>query len=219
MENKDFKNFCKDLAGLGEMFGKQINDTLYELYWEFLKDLSLEDFNRAANILARTSKFFPRPVEFREQVLPDITVRASLAYNKIHNAFISAGAYSTVIFDDAVIHAVIDNLGGWVKYCNLTDDEVKWWRKDFERLYRDMYPLVARGELIPPRTLPGLYAIDSHATDTAQKPVIIGDKQKALAWVKELILEGGEGFEKVKEDLPKVQALCQGIGGARGNNN
>ena len=57
---------------------------------------------------------------------------------KVEDAFIKAGIYKSLIFDDPVIHAVIDNLGGWVHYCNLPEVEVKWWQKvlSFFKLYK-----------------------------------------------------------------------------------
>lgn len=214
MENRQFKDFCKALAGLGEMFNKPISDTLYELYWESLKDLSFPDFNRAANVLARTAKFFPRPVEFREQVLPDVSAQAALAYEKVERAFVQAGIYKSVVFDDPVTHAVIENLGGWVKYNRLTDEESKWWRKDFEKRYQELAPLVVQGKIVAPLMLPGLFAGEGTATEQAKTPVLIGDSTKILAWTKEVkaLKEQNDGFKKVKKEMPKLSELCEGDG-------
>ena len=212
MEKKtDYQNFLKLLTALGELFDKKLSDTLYELYWEALKDLPFEDFSRAANILGRSSKFFPKPVEFRELLMPDISAQAALAYRKVEEAFIKAGIYKAVIFDDPVIHAVMDNLGGWIHYCNLPEDEVKWYRKEFEKHYANFAPLVATGKLKPPTVLHGFFALASMATDSAKTPVLIGDEQKALAWTssvrKEKELEAGNS-KKLEEALPKLQRIC-----------
>lgn len=214
MENKDKKEFFKIIAGLGEMFGKTISDTLYELYWQALKDLSFEDFNKTANSLGQTTKFFPKPVEFRDQVLPDIAAQASLAYAKLEKAFTQAGVYKTVVFDDPVIHAVVENLGGWVSYCNLPDEELKWYRKDFEKKYQDFAPLIVQGKIMPLVQLPGLYAADTHATSEAKAPALIGDGTKILAWTKEVKALADknraeqEGFKKLKAGLPALSGLC-----------
>ena len=214
MKPSDKNEFDEVLVALAELHDKKLSDPLLTLYWEALKDISFEDFKKAANVLARAGKFFPKPVDFREYLSVDMTTQAALAYKKVDDAFYKAGIYATVIFDDPIIHAVIDNLGGWVKFCNQSDDELKWWRKDFEKAYQGMGPLVARGELTPPRTLPGLYAIDSQSADTAKDPIYIGNKEVALEWTCKA-LGAGSGFEKVKEEMPKLQELCEGIGGSR----
>lgn len=214
MENKHKIAFAQLLTGLGEAFDKKISDTLFEVYWEALKDLSFEDFNRAANTLTMTAKFFPKPVEFRELLLPDIAAQASLAYGKLEKTFTQAGIYKTVVFDDPVIHAVVENLGGWVNYCNLRDEELKWYRKDFEKKYLSLAPLIAQGKILAPVKLAGLYERDTHATAEAKTPALIGDGTKILAWTKEVraLAEKNraeqEGFKKLKADLPKLPELC-----------
>ena len=106
-----------------------------------------------------------------------------MAYAKVEKAFISVGVYSSLIFDDPVIHAVIDNLGGWIAYCNQPEDNVKWYRKDFEQRYQNFAPLVAAGIFKTSTMLGGLYAIDPQSSERARLPVFVGDKQKALAWM------------------------------------
>ena len=206
----DFKNFLGVLTGLGEAFDKKISDTLFEVYWEALKDLPFEDFNRAANMLIRTSKFFPKPVEFRDQVLPDITAQASLAYEKLDKAFSQAGIYKTVVFDDPVIHAVVENLGGWIYYCNLPDEELKWYRKDFEKKYLDFAPLIAQRKILAPVKLIGIYERDTQSSIEAKTPFLIGDGTKILSWTKEVkaLKEKNNGFKEIKSAMPQLQSLC-----------
>mgnify|MGYP001613384076 CR=1 FL=1 len=206
--------FDKRIVMLAEMHDKKISEGLLNLYWEALKDLLFEDFNRVANVLARSSKFFPKPVEFRDQVLPDITAQASLAYGKVEKAFTQAGIYKTVVFDDPVIHAVVENLGGWVNYCNLPDEELKWYRKDFEHKYIHFASLIIQGKIFPSVKLAGLYERDTHASIEAKTPALIGDGTKILEWTKEVkALEDKnraekEGFKKLKADLPALSRLC-----------
>lgn len=185
MIQNDKLQFEEILTGLAEIFDTELSDIKVDIYFEALKDMSLDDFRAAANTVARTCKFFPKPVEFREQVLIGLDVQASLAYEKVEKAFRKPGIYKTVVFDDPVIHAVIQNLGGdkgWIEYNNLLEKDVKWWRKDFEKKYLQLAPLVHQGSLDPPKELPGLYAFHDNATDEARLPVIIGDRQKALEW-------------------------------------
>lgn len=211
MTEQDRAAFVTQLTGLAELFDKKITDTLFDIYWQVLEDLSLEDFKRAVNSLALTAKFFPKPAEFREQILPDMSAQAAIAYKKLEDAFSSAGVYRTVVFDDPVIHAVVENLGGWMHYCNLPEVEVKWYRKEFEKHYANFAPLVAARRLKPPTMLFGVFAFEENATDESKTPRLIGDHQKALAWTtqarKEKELESANS-KKLEQVLPKMRSLC-----------
>jgi hypothetical protein len=104
---------------------------------------------------------------------------ASLAYDKVEEAFYGAGVYQTVIFDDTVIHKVIESLGGWIAYCEQPEKDVKWWKKDFERLYKQYAPLVAAGQLEAPKQLFGQHAINNvDEKEWIDRPALIGDHEK-----------------------------------------
>ena len=47
------------------------------------------------------------------------------------------GSYSSVAFDDALIHAVIKEMGGWKKFCSTPDDRLLYTAKEFQERYRD----------------------------------------------------------------------------------
>lgn len=220
MESKDKQVFVKTLTGIGELYDKKFTDTLASIYWEALKDLSLSDFLSAANRLVLTAKFFPKPVEFRSQSVPDISAQAAIAYGKLEDAFYKYGVYASIVFDDPVVHAVVDNLGGWPTYCDTSNDGLTWYRKDFEKQYANLAPMVLSGKLRPPTVLHGVFASDDHATDNAKTPVIIGGRQKALEWTdkirKEKALES-ESAKRLSEGLPQLQGVCNGDRDRDGN--
>lgn len=154
MNKNDKKPFAALLAGLAEAFDVALSPSRIEIYFNALSDMSLEQVQEAGSHLARSSRFFPKPVDFREAVLPDAEAQALHAYDKVAEASKAIGAYSSVSFGDPVIHKIIDSLGGWVDVCSRPADaeKEKWWKKEFERMYR-LYagqqgwvaPYVARG--------------------------------------------------------------------------
>lgn len=176
---RDREKFNETLIAMAEIFDKQLSESQLDLYWNALNDLSDEDFNKAANIVTRTCEYFPRPVNFREHIIPDIQARASIAYDVLEGAFKNHGIYASVNFADKVITAVVKSLGGWVKYCEMPDDELKWYRKDFERKYTQYYTL--RDKLEIPDHLVGLKeANNAGRTDYISTPVLVGGEQKKL---------------------------------------
>lgn len=175
----DIDRFNILILSIAELYGKEPTEMTLSLYYNALEDLEYEDIHRVANILARTSKFFPKPVEFREHIVPDLDTEVSLALDKVEKAFYGAGVYQTVIFDDPVIHKVIESLGGWVDYCELPEKEVKWWKKDFEKLYKQYAPRIATGELTAPKQLLGQHAVNNvDKPEWVDRPALIGDQKK-----------------------------------------
>jgi len=138
MINQDRDRFEVMLLGLAEIFKEDLSNERVDLYYLALEDMDIEDVIMAGNILVRSVKFFPKPVEFRENIITGTEDIASIAYLK----FFKACAHTpdkTLIFDDPIIHAVIDNLGGWNdelydKWASVKDEV--WLRKHFEELYQ-----------------------------------------------------------------------------------
>ena len=59
-----------------------------------------------------------------------------MAFTDVERALSTCGYYNSPNFEDAAINATIRALGGWLRVCELQEEEFsKWYRKDFERLY------------------------------------------------------------------------------------
>ena len=110
---------------------------------------------------------------------------ALAALIKVENAMARYGSYSTVIFDDPIIHAVIPELGGWVRTCRLSENEFTWWKKDFRERYQHH---LRYGTLtnLPPKLL-GIYDEQNLLFgEKPQKPKVVGNYDKAIGWVSKL---------------------------------
>lgn len=156
-----------------------------EVWYMLLKNIPDEVYlNAIKNIAQSTKDIYPGTnivAMIREQTQPNIEAEAALAYAKVERAFKKAGIYSSVCFDDPVIHGVMFVMGGdkaWIDYCDLEAEEVKWWRKDFERLYPQLHAKIYSGELRPPKSFSGLWEIDPHASVESKQPMMIGEDEK-----------------------------------------
>lgn len=182
MQKQDKIEFEIYLSGVAEIFDKQLSGIQMDIYFEALKNLTLEEFKRAATYVSKTCKFFPKPVEFLEQVIPNKDDLASLALIKLEKAIESYGYYQTVIFDDKIIHMVVDAMGDWMTIYNLYYDNERDWtfkRKEFISLYKTF--------LNNPRPYPerliGFFEThnaDRGFLDNIKNPILIGEKQKML---------------------------------------
>jgi hypothetical protein len=87
------------------------------------------------------------------------------------------GAYTAVCFDEGLIHAVIEDMGGWVKLCRSELAELPHVQRRFCETYR---AYAARGDVPFPPALPGAHDADNALRGFAgTPPVLIGNPQRA----------------------------------------
>lgn len=159
--------------------GKTLSAPQLKAYRILLDDIQDQDFVTGINNMLRERVYsnFPMPAEIREYCLGtrngDLDLRIAKATNLIKRAIGSAGMYTTVAFDDPIIHLVIRDFGGWTKLCekNLDDFEnlLKW---DLPKLYK---AYATRKNADIPTMLEGK-GVDKTV-------VYIGDKAKAQKWI------------------------------------
>lgn len=158
MKAQDKDEFLLMLRYMAEVLisQRELTPTAETTFFALLQDLELEDIRKAFNIYARQNKFFPTPADIREIIKgPALTgqdlkkerektseIAARAAVDTILDAARKYGSHSSVEFEDKLIHRLlIDMLGpkGWIHFCEMYLDEIKWWRKDFERFYVALY--------------------------------------------------------------------------------
>lgn len=113
---------------------------LIEAYYKTLGKYPIEEIERAFGYAMSDLKWFPKPVELRhfiEHGPGDIEDVAMVEADKVVNAIKEVGYYNSVAFDNPVTMAVIaKGWGGWMKLCEMREDDIKWFRKDFVRVYK-----------------------------------------------------------------------------------
>lgn len=202
MTNQDRDRFEGMLLGLAEIFKEDLSNERVDLYYLALEDMSIEDIIQAGNILVRSTKFFPKPVEFRESMVINTDDMGAIAYAK----FFKACAYTpdrTLIFDDPIIHAVIDALGGWNdelydKWANIKDEV--WLQKRFESLYQT-FAKCGVPKNTSEKLIGKLERYNEGRWDIKNKPVLIGSKespvlQTALVEYNQKALKSGDNSKE-----------------------
>lgn len=160
-------------------------------------------------------QFPPRPADIVRQIDGSNTGHAPLAWGKVINAAARVGAYSSVVFDDAAIHAAIGYLGGWPEICRCTTDELPFLQRRFEASYRAYRE--RRDFDYSPR-LSGIHAIENGARGIPQTgAVMIGNPEKCRL-VLEQGKEGGALQLTVHDDIPKDSGTLKAMGNVLGSN-
>lgn len=178
MVERDAKQFAVIIASLAEVFSdKEPSKNVISLYWMALKEYTIEQIQKAASdiIQGRVYPSMPKPAEIIEAIRGTQGDRATRAWIDVLRAVRRIGTYESVKFKDPVIHAVIEQMGGWSEMGNMLVDDEKWKQKEFERLYPIME---ARGNL--PDYLPGREEISNTSKGYIEHitpPIMIGGKE------------------------------------------
>lgn len=187
MIESDMPRFRKVMAVLYVTFQRDPDPVLGEVYFQALKDLSIDSLEKASMLATQRLKFFPKPAELRELVegnaaLPAATIEdeAEIATGQAFAAISSVGQYRSVTFDDPAIHMTVEDLSGWGAFCRGPDNGHR--RREFKQLYiahRKRIARVGLAECRVPRILFGEHG--------SNEPKLIGDKGKIVAWRNEAL--------------------------------
>jgi hypothetical protein len=188
METNDFQKFHDGIAGVMSFYGKSVSRFALDVWWTALRKFDLaaivDAFNRhLAN--PDTGQFAPKPADIIRMLQGSTQDSAMRAWAKVDQAVREVGTYCDVVFDDALIHRVIQDMGGWIALGTRSEDEWPFVAKEFENRYRGFN---ARGECPPyPATLIGLAtAHNSRNGYRAETLVLVGNEQSARQ-----VLRGG----------------------------
>jgi len=160
-----------------ELHDRVLSNMMKDLYWKVFEPFTDEQCEAAFKEIIYSSKFFPKPADFIEVLQGKKANRATGAWIDVLDSVKRIGNYSSVKFSDPVIHSVVTAMGGWPELCMMTNDEVKWKQKEFERLYE----VIGAREGKHPDYLPGTTELENFRTgfETQKEIVQIGfDKQK-----------------------------------------
>lgn len=198
MRDDQEPEFVAMLTQVFKLQRQALSPDVMEMWWEGLRGYALEDVRRAFNrhtFDPERGQFAPKPadiVRFLEGTRSD---RAAVAWGKVFQAMGSVGAYRNVAFDDPLIHAVVQDMGGWPKLCRWPTEELSYAQTQFAKTYAS---LAERGVEGYPRVLSGDCSPDSEWDRKGLKPpapVLIGDEKRCVL----VIAGGGDPRAKVTE--------------------
>lgn len=206
MQPSDRKQFYSMMTGVLELYSKKATPELLDLYFEALRTHDLLDISRALNLHAvdpDQGQYMPKPADIVRMLGGSKQTRALQAWSRVERAVREIGPYESVVFDDPIIHAVLEDMGGWIDLCGTkTDKDLEFRSNEFAKRYQG-YALQG-GTMDYQKRLVGLAEADCNSRKLpAPKPKLIGDVGKALA----VLNGGGEGRKQLATDLNQALAL------------
>lgn len=180
MEATDRAAFARAMLAVGEIYGKKISAQQTELYWQTLSQYSIEDVESGMHRHIADpdgGQFMPKPADIIRQIGGTGDTAAMLAWSKVEKATRIVGIYQSVVFDDWKIHAVVRDMGGWLKLCETSNDDLPFRAREFEKRYRGY-----RSEAPYPPKLIGRTESQNQAAGYlkyVEPAVLIGDQRRA----------------------------------------
>lgn len=212
MHDNDAERFCDLLTDVMAYYGKDTSDFLVSIYWDGLKRFDFADVSRGFSTHAQNpdnGQFAPKLADIVRLIEGSTQTQGMQAWAKVHAAIGSVGRMRSVAFDDALIHAVIGEMGGWYALCSCQEDDLKYKAREFEKRYQGY---ASRREI--PEHVP--YLTGGHEADnrlngyaTPSKPVLIGNPQRA-----QLVMEQGRGsgVVRITDSRKAVASVARRLG-------
>lgn len=176
----------------GELMGKEVSTAAVIMFVRIMEgEMSFREAKKALDMHLRTPEregtFFPKPADLIRIIKGTGADHAQLAWSKVESAVRHVGTYKSVVFDDAIIHRVLADMGGWPMLGQKTEDELPFVANEFRARYHALKSRGMDGVVYPP-SMPGYAELTSGNYDqhwyaerglSAPTPVMIGDPQKA----------------------------------------
>lgn len=203
LKKQDAHSFQELIMGVASVYGRKVDKVVLEVYWRAFEKYEFEAISQSYSahlVDTDVGQYWPKPADIIRHIDGNKLSRALQAWSKVDKAIRSVGIYESVIFDDSVIHAVIEDMGGWIALCNVSGDEFKFKGNEFEKRY--FAKASQQNFRFPARLIGESEAYNSQNGHPVQKPTLIGDVQCAIA-VYRKGLTGSESGTQITHYLPK----------------
>ncbi|CZF79676.1 DUF6475 domain-containing protein [Grimontia marina] len=175
MKSAEQQQLAKQLQAIMALYGRALSPPVLDVWWEALRHLELTTVTEALKRHMQNpdaGQYPPKPADIIRLVGGTSNDRALVAWAKVKKAISSVGAWNSVVFDDAIIHSVIDQMGGWSPLCQSNEEELPFKAKEFESRYRT---LLFHPEPTYPRKLIGMAETHNQANNQAiSAPMTVG---------------------------------------------
>jgi len=199
MIEADRPSFFAMLADVYAFYCRDFSEFAGGVWWTAMQPY---DLVAVADAMGRhcvnpdTGQFLPRPADVVRMLQGGTQDSALVAWAKVDRAVRHVGAWQSVVFDDALIHRVLHDLGGWMHLAMKQDDEWPFIAKEFQNRYRGYKGRNERPPY-PPVMIGAVEAHNSRMDASVTAPVLIGEELAARAvWV------GGTGTALVAFHRP-----------------
>lgn len=199
MHPDEKRAFGDALRRLFAVYGEPVTVALLDAWFEDFEQYPLavvEAAMRCHRADPAAGMFKPTPAHLMKHLQGTPDERSARAWSKVLQGIRRAGANYTVVFDDALIHAAIDSMGGWPTLAHTTTHELV----HAERRFRSFYAAYAQpGRSAPPypARLVGLLDAGGGSHGSFNSLRYLGDEHACIA------VERGGHYNAVRVEGPQ----------------
>lgn len=192
MKAEDKKHLGAMLAKVMSVYGKQITSGFIDVFFDALVGYDLESVRRGLNAHVQnpdSGQFPPKPADVVRLIDGTSQDQGMQAWSRVDKSVRRIGPYQSVVFDDPIVHRVVDDMGGWVKLCNTrSEEDYKFQGLEFARRYRACVIAGGVGDNYPHYLIGVTEAENGNGGFDAPEPLLIGDRAACLS-----VLRDGAG--------------------------
>lgn len=181
MVEKDSIRFAEIMSALAELYEMNLSETMMEIWFKSLAEFPIDSVAQAAFKYMKNpdiGRFKPKPADIVRMISGSTSDSACLAWTKVDKTIRTIGDYQTVVFDDPIIHQVITDMGGWIGFGDVKEDEWPFRAKEFQQRYR--IHLNREVGVEAPKQLSGQHALRQLREGyDPPEPMLLGDKEKS----------------------------------------
>ncbi|UEP31275.1 DUF6475 domain-containing protein [Burkholderia sp. B21-007] len=181
MTPNDYGEFSNLIAGVFAFYKRDVSEFALGVWWAAMKPYDLAAVNDALgrhSVNPDSGQFMPMPADIVKMLGGSTQDAALVAWAKVDRAVRSCGTYNSVVFDDALIHRVIAEMGGWVLVGGKGEEEWPFVRNEFVNRYRG-YKMRSETPQYLPVLIGMAEAQNNRSGHKSQPPVLIGDARAA----------------------------------------
>lgn len=134
---QDKTRFSMVMTMLSESTRQPLSKVTLDMWWRMFESISDDAFEQACMRHLQASKWMPAPSDIFEQLDGKLSEKAMYAWNLVYEAIKRVGSWESVLFEDYVIHMVLADMGGWIRLCESTTDELVFVAKEFQKRYEE----------------------------------------------------------------------------------
>lgn len=207
MQENDKVEFRKGMNSIFTLYSKaEPSKNTVGLYFEALRRYSLQEVTEAVNrhvVDPDSGQYLPKPADIVRNIDGNTQTQSELAWTKVDRGIRTVGSHESVCFDDPIIHAVIEDMGGWITLCSVDGKEYPFKHNEFIKRYRGY-------SVRPPSQVLSRLVGSTEAgnrkdgyLENIPNPVLIGDRELALS-----VLESGRSEKR--QLVHRMSGLLEG---------
>lgn len=182
MDANDFDDFRDVINSTAELYSKtDLSEFALSLWWKALEHYSFQEVKSGLSRHIRNpdnGQFMPKPADVVRAIGGTSQDNSAHAWSKVDKAVRTVGTYQDVVFDDPYIHAVLDDMGGWIRLGTETEEAWPFIQREFETRYRGLMTRGANPDC--PKQLIGITNANNKKNNfKPHPPVLIGNESKA----------------------------------------